>query len=267
VTAPLWQAFSRDAGYQLSGALPIRKASGVLRHLGVDSCELVTPYSASAYARLAPGCGAILQRDGLQQFSGMVGSSRRIEWKAGAPATITVQLLGDDQHLQDRLVYPSPLLSPSAQVQDYWTFTGAASTAMLRLISDQAGPGAQASRRVPTLVMGDDPVVGVSRAWSQQWAPVLETLTSIGVLSGADLGVRMVTTSDGLRADVYVPRDLSAAVRFSAALTNLVGWAYEQQPPSVTFAITAGQGTLAARVRRWAQSVRAADLAWGRRIE
>jgi hypothetical protein len=68
---------------------------------------------------------------------------------------------------------PSPLAPATAQTADYWTYTGPASTAMWRLINEQAGPAAQASRRVPTLVMGDDPGVGASRLWSEQWAPVL----------------------------------------------------------------------------------------------
>jgi hypothetical protein len=263
-----WQAFSRNAGYQLSGGLPIIGTRGVLRHLGVDACELTTPFTPGAYGRLAPGCGAVVQRDGRQLFSGMVGSSRRIGWDRGSrSATITVQLLGDDQHLADRLVYPSPLLAPDAQVADYWQYTGVASTAMWRLIRDQAGPGAQPARRVPTLVMGADPLVGASRLWSEQWAPTLDTLAAWGVLSGADLGVRVSTTADGLRADVYAPRDLSASVRFSVSLRNLVGWEYEQLPPSVTFAISGGPGTLHNRVRKWTQSVSASDLAWGRRIE
>jgi hypothetical protein len=263
-----WQGFTRDAGYRLSGGLPIVSTSGVLRHLGVDACELTTRYSPSVYGRLAPGCGAVLTRDGRQEFGGMVGSSRRIGWDArSGAATITVQLLGDDQHLADRLVYPTPGAAPSAQTADYWTHTGPASSAMRRLIREQAGSGAQASRRVPTLHMGDDPLVGVDRLWSAQWSNLLETLTAWGVLSGADLGVRVLTTGDGLRADVYAPRDLSAAVRFSASLTNLTGWEYEQVPPSVTYAIAAGQGNLRNRARRVAQSVSAADLAWGRRIE
>src|SRR5690348_5727591 len=101
----VWSAFSRVAGYQYSGGLPIVSAQGVLRHLGVDTCELITPYSPDAYGRLAPGCGVVIERDGIQQFSGMVGSSRKIEWSGtDGTATITVQCLGDDQHLADRLV-------------------------------------------------------------------------------------------------------------------------------------------------------------------
>jgi hypothetical protein len=263
-----WQAFSRDAGYQLSGGLPILSAKGVRRHVGVDTCELVTPYSPDAYGRMAPACGVVVERDGVQQFSGMVGSSRKIGWDADSgDATITVQLLGDDQHLADRLVWPSPTSPATGQVDNYWTYTGPASSAMWRLINEQAGPAAQASRRVPTLVMGPDPVLGVSRLWAEQFATVLDTLDSWGRVSGADLGVRVVTTGDGLRADLYAPRDLTAGVRFSASLSNLTGWEYEQTPPTVTFAIAAGQGDLAGRTRRSRQSINAADLAWGRRIE
>jgi hypothetical protein len=264
----VWSAFSRDAGYQYSGGLPIVSVSGVLRHLGVDTCELVTPYTPDAYGRLAPGCGIVVERDAVQQFSGMVGSSRKVEWSASAGvATITVQCLGDDQHLADRVVYPSPALDPTAQTADYWLYTGLASTAMWRLINEQAGPGAQTARRVPTLVMGADPATGVSRLWSAQFTPLLDTLTAWGVVSSADLGIRVVTTTDGLRADIYAPRDVSAGVRFSASLSNLTGWDYEQTPPSATYAISAGQGALHNRARRVASSASAADLAWGRRVE
>lgn len=263
-----WQAFTRDAGYQLSGGVRVLGTKGVRRHLGVDACELTVPFDTDTYGRLAPGCGFVVNRNGRQQVSCMVGSSRQIGWDAGSgEATITVQGLGDDQHLADRLTYPTPGAAPNAQVADYWQRTAPASSAMWHLIREQAGPGAQASRRVPTLVMGDDPLVGTSRLWQTQWAPLLETLTAWGVLSGADLGVRVTTTGDGLRADVYAPRDLSAGVRFSASLQNLAGWQYEQVPPSVTFAINAGPGNLAARTRRFAQSTNVADLAWGRRIE
>ncbi len=268
-----WAAFSRNAAYRPTGGLPIVKVRGVLRHLGVDTCELVTPYTPERYGRLAPGCGVVVQRDGVQQFSGLVGTpdkspARLVEWNGETgSALLTVRCLGDDVHLDDRLVLPSPLASPTAQTDNYWTHNGPASTAMWRLIREQAGPAAAASRRVPTLYMGDDPGVGSSRLWSAQFAPVLETLTGWGVLSGADLGVRMTTTADGLRADVYAPRDLTAGVRFSVNLTNLTGWSYGESPPDVTVAIAAGQGDLATRVRRVSSTSSARDLAWGRRIE
>lgn len=271
-----WSAFSRSSALLPSGPLQIASASGVLRHMGVDACQLSTPYSPDAYGRLAPGCGALLYRDGRQVFSGMVGSQRRITWDSDrATANITVQLLGDDQHLADRLVWPSPNRSPYTQLDDYWQYTGPASTAMRNLISEQAGPSAYEAqdffgypRAVSGLTLGADPNVGTSRLWREQWANLLDTLSAWSVLSGLDLGIRLTTVSGGvLRADVYVPRDLSAGVRFSANLTNLTGWDYVEQPPSVITAITAGSGDLAARLRQveYNQSVR--DLAWGRLIE
>lgn len=263
-----WQAFSRDAGYQLSGGLPIVGARGVLRHLGVDACELTTPYTPDAYGRLAPGCGIAANRDDGQQFSGLVAGERTIGWDADSgDATIVVRCIGDDVHLADRLVLPSPLADPSAQTADYWQVTAKASTAMWLLIRDQAGPFAAPSRRVPTLRMGTDPDTGATRLWSAQFAPTLDTLHGWGVLSGADLGVRVRTDPDGLVADVYAPRDVSAGVRFSASLTNLTGWGLTQTPPEVTVAVAAGQGDLRNRVRRVSSSASAADLAWGRRIE
>ena len=88
------------------------------------------------------------------------------------------------------------------------------------------------------------------RLWSAQWAPLLDTLMTWGLLSGADLGVRVSTAADGLLADVVVRRQRAADVRFSTSLTNLIGFNLEQIPPSVTVAIVAGTGHVAARVRR-----------------
>lgn len=263
-----WSAFSRDSGYRQTGGLPVVSVKGVLRHVGVDTCELVTPYTPERYGRLAPGCGIVVYRDGLQQFSGMVGSSRKVSFDGTTGAAlITVQCLGDDQHLADRLVLPSPQADPTAQTADYWTFTGPASSAMWALIAQQAGPQAQTARRVPTLTMGADPGVGVSRLWSSQFDNLADTLEAWSVLSTVDVGVRLVTTADGLLCNLYAPRDVSAGVRFSTNLTNLTGWDLEQQPPTVTYAVCAGQGDLHARVRKVAQTSAAGDLAWGRRIE
>jgi hypothetical protein len=55
----VWQAFTRDAGYQLSGGVPLVAAKGVRRHLGVDACELTVPFTPTTYGRLAPGCGFV----------------------------------------------------------------------------------------------------------------------------------------------------------------------------------------------------------------
>jgi hypothetical protein len=146
---------------------------------------------------------------------------------------------------------------------------------MRLLIDQQAGQGAYTAqdffgypRAVSGLTIGADPVVGTSRVWREQWANLLDTLAAWSVLSGLDLGIRITTLAGGvLRADVYVPRDLSAGVRFSANLTNLAGWDYVEQPPSVITAIAAGAGDLKTRLRQVTYNTTPRDLAWGRLIE
>jgi hypothetical protein len=104
---------------------------------------------------LQPGYGIAVYRTGRQVFSGPV-SSRTLTWdpESGA-ATIRVEAVGDEVVLADRLAMPDPLRAADDQtVNDYWTYTGVASTAMRQLISDQAGATCAASRQVSGLTLG-----------------------------------------------------------------------------------------------------------------
>ena len=260
--------FSRDTNYRMTGGLPIASARGVRRHLGVDTAVIETPMTPKAAARLAPGCGVVLQRDGRQEFSGLVAGELKIGFDENSNPLIKAQLVGDNVHIEDRLVYPDHTRAGDQQTTfDYWTYNGPASSAIWELINEQVGPDARPERRLPALYMGADPGVGTSRPWRNQFVSVMTACAEISGLSTPNLGVRMTSTPDGLRADVYVPRDLSDQVRFSADLSNLEGFSYTQIPPSVTDAIVAGQGDLRARLRRTASTTNPLDLRWGRRIE
>lgn len=265
-----WALFSRDEDYRLTGGLPLSSFQGVIRHLGVDTAVIETPYTPDAYTRTGPGCGIVAQRDGRTEFSGLIASERTMGWDAqsGQP-TIKVSCLGDNVHLKDRLTFPDPTRAGDQQTtKDYWTFSGAASSAMWQLIRDQAGPGALPDRRVPNMYMGADPGAGdVRPVWALLFDDVLHGCDLISVASGVDLGVRVVSTVDGLRADVYLPNDKAGNIRFSADLSNLVGFEYTETAPSVTYALVAGQGDLKARARASAISSSPLDLRWGRRIE
>lgn len=270
---PVWQAVSRTTGYQLAVTLPILSLQAVVRHLGVDTAVLTTPYTAERWASLAPASGAVLYRNGAQQLSGLVGA-RQLDWSRtdGAPV-IKAELVGDDQVLADRLAMPDPLRAASDQtVNDYWMTrngTGVAtakpaSTAMWSLISDQAGPTCASSRRVTGLAMGADPGVGTSRVWQGLFDNVLTLLTTISVASGANLGVRMVTSPGALTANVVQPAN--AGMKFSADLSNLVGFSYREQAPTVTNALVAGQGDLHARTRVEQDTTDPLATAWGRQV-
>jgi len=266
---PDWDLFTREAGprYSLGPAVPIVSVKAIRRHLGVSTAIAVTPYSAAASAWLGKGRGISVHRDGREEFAGQI-VQRRITWDAeNARFLITVQCAGDEQVLADRLVFPDPLRAPDDQtVNDYWQRTAPASTAMLQLISDQAGPTCHADRQVTGLIIGEDPGVGTPRKYRALFTDVMTTLGTISVASKTGLGVRVAPTGAGLRASLYVPRDLRDTVRFSTELGNLLGFDYTETGPTVTDALAAGQGDLHLRLRRLVSSTSTDVAAWGRRI-
>jgi hypothetical protein len=266
---PQWAIFTRAGDSTLTGGLHLSSVKAVRRHLGVDTAVIETPYTPDAYQRTAPGDGIVVTRDGRQEFTGLIGSERTMGWDAasGQP-TIKVSCVGDNVHLADRIVYPDPTRAGHDQTTaDRWSFTGPASSAMWQLISDQLGPTARTERRHFALYMGTDPGTGEARTWTALFEPALTVCQQWSILSGANLGVRTVWTPDGLRADVYEPRDQADTIRFSADLTNLAGFTYTETAPSVHYALVAGQGDLSSRIRRSATSTNPLDLRWGRRIE
>lgn len=270
---PQWYAVTRTATYQLGVTLPITTLSAVIRHLGVGSAVLTTVYTPERWDALAPSNGIVLYRDGAQQFSGRV-TARQLDWSRTSSApVIKVECVDDLQVLADRLVFPDPLRAADDQtVNDYWmTRTGLgvatavpASTAMRSLINEQAGPAAASSRQVSGLSIGADPGVGLSRIWSALFTNLLDELTTTSVASGVDLGVRMVTGTGTLTANLVVPAN--DGMKFSADLSNLVGFSYREEAPKVTNALVAGQGDLHARLRRLQTTSDPLATAWGRQI-
>lgn len=259
--------WARTSTYALDIELPIISASAVRRHLGVDTAVIKTPYTVTAMDRLQPSHGVELWRDGRQEFSGLV-SELNPTWDAETgQAVLKADCVGDVQHLADRLVFPDPLRAADDQtVNDYWKTTGPAATAMRKLISDQAGPTCRAERRVPGLVLGTDPGSGVSRTWSGLFNTVLEQLTVMSVASGANLGVRMRTTSGQVTADIVAARNRADDIKFSADLSNLGSIDYKITAPTLTHALSAGQGDLHLRMRKLATTSDPLATMWGRQI-
>lgn len=268
-----WAAWARDTDYAPSKSLKIDSVQILRKHMGVDTAVLTTPYSPEAWEACAPSNGVLIHRDGRQQFSGPI-TARQFNWDAETDPRplITLECLGDDTHLADRPVFPDPLAAADNQVtNNYWSFAGVASTAMWRMISDQAGPTCRADRQVSGLVMGDDPGVGTSRTWTQLYEAagpggVMDALAVISAASGEDLGLRVTSTSGQLRFDIVQPRDLTDGVKFSADMRNLVGIFYRETAPTVTHALAAGSGTLKARARKLVVTTSALALSWGRQF-
>lgn len=262
-----WTMWSRASDYKTAQPLPIISASGLRKHLGVDKAVISTPFTEDVFASLQPSGGVVIYRDGVQQFSGLVGPLE-LDWDADSSrVVIRAECVGDVQHLDDRIVFTNPAkAADDQQPADYWTYTGVASTAMKQLISDQAGPTAHLSRRVTGLALGADPGVGISRTWTGLFDNVLAKLTEISVASGQNLGVRATSNAGTVTFDIVKPRDLASSVKFSVEFGNVAGIRYRIEPPTVTDAVSAGSGDLHLRVRRYAVTASSFALSWGRRI-
>lgn len=275
-----WLLFSRTTGYGLDELLPIASLTVVRRHMGVSRAVATTAFTPARWESLQAGRGLVAFRDSVQEFTGLV-TAREHTWDAeSGRMVINVEAEGDERHLAKGLVFPDPLRAPDDQtVNDYWktrdtagnAVARRASTAMVTLISDQAGPTCRADRRVPGLVIGDDPGVGVSRVWSGLFDAsgedgVLSLLAAMSVASGQNLGLRITSAAGVLTASVVAPRDLASAVRFSVDLSNLVGYTYREEAPTATDAVAAGQGDLHLRLRRYAQTASVFAQSWGVRI-
>lgn len=268
-----WAAWTRDDDYAPSKSLLIDTANVLRKHVGVDTAVVTTPYDPETWDACAPSTGVLVYRDGLEEFSGPI-VTRQVNWDAETDPRplITLECQGDGLHLADRPVFPDRSRAADDQtVNDYWTFTGVASTAMWQLISDQAGPTCRADRQVSGLVMGADPGVGISRTWQQLFTGagpngVMDALAVISAASGEDLGVRVTSSAGQLLVDVVQPRDQTDAAKFSADMRNLVGFFYRETAPTVTHALSAGAGTLHARLRKLVVTTSALALSWGRQI-
>lgn len=268
VTSHEWAMFARDTDFNPSVALPIISAQIVVRHMGVGRAIVTTTYTAERWAALQPGRGVIVYRDGVVRFTGPV-EDVGVDWDAeSGRAIITAACASDEAVLADRMVFPDPLRAADDQtVSDYWRYTGVASTAMWQLISDQAGPTCRADRQVPGLTLGADPAVGQSRTWSTLFTRDGNLLQRLGLMSrvsGVDLGVRVLGAAGSLTVDVVQPRPLADSVRFSPDLSNLVGFSYRNVAPTVTHALSAGQGDLKLRVRELAVTTDPLALEWAR---
>ena len=272
-TMHTWSAWARDTNYFPSKALLIDTVQIVRKHMGVDTAVVTTPFSPEAWAACAPSNGVIIYRDGRQQFSGPI-SARQFNWDAETDPRplITLECLGDEQHLADRPVFPNPLQAADNQTTtDHWALGAVASTAMWQLISDQAGPTCRADRQVSGLVMGANPGVGLNRIWRGLYFAagpngVMDALAAFSASSGEDLGVRITSAAGQLLVDVVQPRDLTDDIKFATDIRNLVGIFYRETAPTTTHALANGSGTLASRVRKLVVTTSALALAWGRQV-
>lgn len=155
---------------------------------------------------------------------------------------VTVNFSDDLAEVVARLTYPDPALEPDDQSTASWTYSGNAEVGLRTLVNLNAGPGALAARRMPSLVLGALASVGTNvDVTAQLMEPLGDVMRRIA-LAGGGLGFRTRQDAGQIKFEVYEPVDRSDTVRFGFATGTAKYLGYEQAAPKATAVLVGGQG-------------------------
>ncbi len=216
-----------------------------------------SPVTPDLLDQVQPGNRVVVIRDGQEFLAGPIEKPGPYQWSLGnsgddaGAGLLTVTFAEDEALVAGRTVYPDPTVAATAQTTAaYWTRTAANAELVLRdAVNLNAGPGALLARRVPGLVLGTLAGVGSNVTITSRWEPLGDLLRRVA-LAGGGLGYRTHQVGQSIAFQVYQPRDLTGAVRFSRGLGNLRAITYEPEAPTATVAIVGGPGELEARTIR-----------------
>ncbi|MFC0622810.1 siphovirus ReqiPepy6 Gp37-like family protein [Kribbella deserti] len=240
---------------------------GVHNNVGTWKLALATEHPLT-HALRQPGSGLIVTTPRDVLFSGPTIKPEASTTPDDRCGSVTFEGVTDTVVLADMLAWPQPS-NPNVTTQDTAqdTRVGPAETLMHAFVNANAGPGAPEPRRHPRLVMGANLGRGPSSTKSARF-PVLGELLS--ELAGpARLGFWVVQRGDRLVFETSAMIDRTATVRLDASNGTLAGQRVATSAPGVTRVIVAGQGKGTDRQFLAADTAdsRAAEAAWGRRIE
>lgn len=263
-----WTVIGRGRLGELSGAVAHLSLEVVARFNAAGTFRASCAFTPDAWNALsAPRSGLVFYRYGAEVLSGITRMATLTAGSGDPAGTIEVTGVSDEAVLADTLVYPDPAASGTAQTTvSHWTATGPAETVILALVEAQLGPAALPERRVQDLVVAPSQGLGATvTAQIRYGSPDLLAEAARLALAGGDLGVRVRSQGGQRTVQVYQPRDQAGRVRFGLDLGNVEDFSYRLAAPSVTYAIAAGQGELAARLQRDYLTADPDDLLWDRR--
>lgn len=240
-----------------------------LRHNAVGSGQFTAPGYDWIWQQLTPGNRIVVIRDGAIFMAGPWEKRLREQADDGANSgvgKITVDFADDLSLVVSRNAVPEPGKTLETQAVDFWTYSGNAELALRNLVNLNAGPGAQAARKVPMLQLGTLAGVGAAVSGKLRLDQLGDGMRSIA-LAGGDLGFRTRhdMATNRIVFEVFQPRDLTNQVRFSFGLGNLRYLAYEESAPTATTAIVGGQGDAGSDKYLTSRTNTAAEAVWGRR--
>jgi hypothetical protein len=239
-----FKVYARDTDLSKLGTIDgYSSLSCTPRFNAVGSWSLTYPIGSLGAELLGAGRGVRIFRAGapssrplmtgpVMDFVETLGPDRK---------TPSVKFTGvcDNFWLSSRRALPAPATDADTYAVAYDTRTGLSETVMKAYVNANAGPGALAYRRVPTLTIGPDLGRGAATSYSARFESLLELLQNLGARTG--LGFQVQQIGAGLVFDVYAPRDLRKLVRFTTANRSLGAYSYSVSGPTAD-AVYVGDG-------------------------
>jgi hypothetical protein len=231
---------------------------------------------ASELGVFEAGMGCILDRDGEYVTSGKLWSYDRVgeyDNETRRPIeTMTLAFISDNAALSRRAIYqvPTKILTgnPSKFALEHDVRSGAREDLILEYINANLGPGAQAQRRLPKLVLP----VSLHRGGTTQFTARMNDLAAVvrDLAEAAGLRVRIVhdesTGTPRLVLTLEPMVDVSSDVWFglpsSSAPAFINSWKFHYEEPQVTDAIVAAGGEALEREYAAFRDTAAVNL-WG----
>lgn len=251
----------------------------VIRWAGVGEWTLNLPQEHPMVEHLMePGSGIVVTGPTGPDTIGPIFSGPRIPAtrkrdQKDPEGTLTFKGVTDDVILDDTLAFPSPdVADPAAQTAANDTRTGQTESLMRQYVAynacyTHAPAGRLVGLRTKFKLAGSDLGRGVNTAKSPRFQNLLELLQELA--AEGTLGFRVLQVGAFLEFQVVPVLDLRATIRLDLENGTITSEEVQDQGPTLTYAVVAGQGEGIERtmITRTRDTQATEELQWGRRIE
>lgn len=242
-----WTILARNSKFVPQAAVEdFSTLTFVTRWNDVGAFTLTVPATSTAINYLnAHRAGIVVLADGEIVFSGPIRSRVRIN-QAGREQ-FQVSGVDDNYWLQARVAHPNPTMDAPNGADHYSpnvydTRTGICSTVLAEYVDWNLGPSAVPRRRIPTLTIAADPVVGDTVTGNGRWQPLLDLLQRKAIESDPTVSFRLIQVGAMLVFSTSLPTDRTNSAVFQIETGTLGDFQYERAAGNANFVFALGAG-------------------------
>lgn len=247
------KVWARNPDRGRRGELTVIEAAAVLRDTEVGTWSMTVEGDDEVAARFDEGWGVVVYETdeaGVGRFM-FSGPADTIDRELTAHGTdLVISGVTDDHALADRLVLPSPSASAEQQTAAaYYSYKGLAEDLIVKLINEQAGPGARVEWQTPGLQAAISQGRGGASSVHARLTRLLDEVRTIALTSGLVVDVGQRGAGPALTVGIRGRVDRRRAVRFRPEL-GLAKATAGVKAPAANVVLVAGGGEGTARVIR-----------------